>query len=115
MRQIACARCGRRVPVKCGVMPRRCTCGEEFEWAPLDGPGSLAVVLLAFALLMSFDSCPHMVRAAASSRFHRPVRCGLDCRLPLALRMRDAARSFWFGADGASNIPSLPRSMRRFA
>lgn len=40
MRQIACARCGRRVPVKCGVMPRRCTCGEEFEWAPLDGPGS---------------------------------------------------------------------------
>ena len=32
---------------------RRCTCGEEFEWAPLDGPGSLAVVLLAFALLMS--------------------------------------------------------------
>lgn len=53
MRRIACARCGRRVPVKCGVMPRRCTCGEEFEWAPLDGPGSLAVVLVAFALLMS--------------------------------------------------------------
>ena len=61
------------------------------------------------------DSCPHMARAAASSRFYRPVRCGLDCRFPLALRMRDAARSFWFGADGASNIPSLPRSMRRFA
>lgn len=53
MRRIACARCGRRVPVKCGVMPRRCTCGEEFEWTPLDGPGRLASVLLAFALLMS--------------------------------------------------------------
>ena len=100
MRQIACARCGRRVPVKCGVMPRRCTCGEEFEWAPLDGPGSLAVVLLAFALLMSFDSCPHMACAAASSRFYRPVRCCVDCRFLLVSRMRDAARSFWLGAYG---------------
>lgn len=34
-------------------MPRRCTCGEEFEWAPLDGPSRLAAVLVAFALLMS--------------------------------------------------------------
>lgn len=41
------------MPVKCGVMPRRCACGEEFEWAPLDGTGRLASVLVAFALLMS--------------------------------------------------------------
>lgn len=53
MRRIACARCGRRVPVKFGVMPRRCACGEEFEWEPLDGFGRLTAVLAAFALLMS--------------------------------------------------------------
>lgn len=53
MRRIACARCGRRLPVKFGVMPRRCACGEEFEWAPLGGFGRSTAVLAAFALLMS--------------------------------------------------------------
>ena len=53
MGKMVCARCGRRVPVKFGVMPRRCACGTEFEWAPMGGAGRFAVVLVAFALLMS--------------------------------------------------------------
>ena len=51
--EMACARCGRRVPVKFGVMPRRCSCGAEFEWAPFGGAGRVAAVLTALALLMS--------------------------------------------------------------
>lgn len=51
--EMACARCGRRVPVKFGVMPRRCSCGAEFEWAPFGGAGRVAAFLMALALLMS--------------------------------------------------------------
>lgn len=51
--EMACARCGRRVPVRFGVMPRRCACGAEFEWAPFGGAGRVAAVLAALALLMS--------------------------------------------------------------
>ena len=51
--EMACARCGRRVPVRFGVMPRRCSCGAEFEWAPFAGAGRVAAVLAALALLMS--------------------------------------------------------------
>lgn len=51
--EMACARCGRRVPVRFGVMPRRCACGAEFEWAPFAGAGRAAAVLAALALLMS--------------------------------------------------------------
>lgn len=51
--EMACARCGRRVPVRFGVMPRRCACGAEFEWAPFAGAGRAAAVLTALALLMS--------------------------------------------------------------
>lgn len=51
--EMACARCGRRVPVKFGVMPRRCACGAEFEWAPMGGAGRVASVLAALVLLMS--------------------------------------------------------------
>ena len=43
MGKMACARCGRRVPVRFGVMPRRCACGA----------GRVAAFLMAFALLMS--------------------------------------------------------------
>lgn len=50
--EMACARCGRRVPVRFGVMPRRCACGAEFEWAPFGGAGRVAAVLAALALLM---------------------------------------------------------------
>ena len=53
MGEVACARCGRRVSVRFGVMPRRCACGTEFEWAPMGGAGRFAVVLVAFVLLMS--------------------------------------------------------------
>lgn len=53
MGEMACARCGRRVPVRFGVMPRRCACGAEFEWAPMGGAGRAAAVLAALALLMS--------------------------------------------------------------
>lgn len=53
MGEMACARCGRRVPVRLGVMPRRCACGAGFEWAPSGGAGRFAVALVAFALLMS--------------------------------------------------------------
>lgn len=53
MGEMACARCGRRVPVRFGVMPRRCACGAEFEWAPLGGAGRVAAFLMALALLMS--------------------------------------------------------------
>lgn len=53
MGEMACARCGRRVPVRFGVMPRRCACGAEFEWAPFSGAGRAAAVLAALALLMS--------------------------------------------------------------
>ena len=53
MGEMTCARCGRRVPVKFGIMPRRCACGAEFEWAPFGGAGRAAAVLSAFALLMS--------------------------------------------------------------
>lgn len=51
--EMACARCGRRVPVRFGVMPRRCACGAEFEWAPFGGAGRVAAFLMALALLMS--------------------------------------------------------------
>lgn len=51
--EMACARCGRRVPVKFGVMPRRCSCGAEFEWAPFGGAGRVAAFLMVLALLMS--------------------------------------------------------------
>ncbi len=51
--EMACARCGRRVPVRFGVMPRRCSCGAEFEWAPFGGAGRVAAFLAALALLMS--------------------------------------------------------------
>ena len=44
---------GRRVPVRFGVMPRRCSCGAEFEWAPFGGAGRVAAFLAALALLMS--------------------------------------------------------------
>ncbi len=53
MLKLTCARCGQRVPVKLGVMPRRCACGAEFEWAPMGGAGRVASVLAALALLMS--------------------------------------------------------------
>lgn len=53
MGEMTCARCGRRVPVGLGVMPRRCACGAGFEWAPFGGAGRFAVALVAFALLMS--------------------------------------------------------------
>lgn len=54
MLKLTCVRCGRRVPVKFGVMPRRCACGAEFEWAPFAGAGRVAAVLAALALpLMS--------------------------------------------------------------
>lgn len=29
MGRMTCARCGRRVPVRLGVMPRRCACGAS--------------------------------------------------------------------------------------
>lgn len=51
--EMACARCGRRVPVRFGVMPRRCSCGAEFEWAPFGGAGRVAAFSMALALLMS--------------------------------------------------------------
>lgn len=51
--EMACARCGRRVPVRFGVMSRRCACGAEFEWAPFGGAGRVAAFLMALALLMS--------------------------------------------------------------
>ena len=51
--EMACARCGRRVPVRFGVMSRRCACGVEFEWAPFGGAGRVAAFLMALALLMS--------------------------------------------------------------
>nr|WP_317440491.1 hypothetical protein [uncultured Collinsella sp.] len=51
--EMACARCGRRVLVRFGVMPRRCACGAEFEWAPFGGTGRVAAFLMALALLMS--------------------------------------------------------------
>lgn len=53
MGKMTCARCGRRVPVRFGVMPRRCACGTEFEWAPMDGAGRAVAVLAALALLMA--------------------------------------------------------------
>lgn len=53
MGKMACARCGRRVPVRFGVMSRRCACGVEFEWAPFGGAGRVAAFLMALALLMS--------------------------------------------------------------
>lgn len=53
MMGMACAQCGRRVPVKLGVMPRRCACGAEFEWAPMGGAGRVASALAVLALLMS--------------------------------------------------------------
>ena len=53
MGEMTCARCGRRVPVKFGVMPRRCACGVEFEWSPFGGVGRAAAFLAALALLMS--------------------------------------------------------------
>ena len=53
MGEMACAHCGRRVPVKFGVMPRRCACGAEFEWAPMGGAGRAVAVLAALVLLMS--------------------------------------------------------------
>ena len=52
MGKMTCVRCGRRVPVKFGVMPRRCACGAEFEWAPFAGAGRVAA-LAALVLLMS--------------------------------------------------------------
>lgn len=53
MGKMACARCGRRVSVRFGVMPRRCACGAEFEWAPFGGAGRAAAFLMPLALLMS--------------------------------------------------------------
>lgn len=53
MGEVACARCGRRVSVRFGVMPRRCSCGAEFEWAPMGGARRVAAFLMALALLMS--------------------------------------------------------------
>ncbi len=53
MLKLTCAHCGRRVPVKFGVMPRRCVCGAEFEWAPMGGAGRVAAALAVLALLMS--------------------------------------------------------------
>lgn len=53
MGELACAHCGRRVPVKFGVMPRRCACGAEFEWASMGGAGRAVAVLAALVLLMS--------------------------------------------------------------
>lgn len=53
MMGMACAQCGRRVPVKLGVMPRRCVCGAEFEWAPFGGAGRVAAALAVLVLLMS--------------------------------------------------------------
>lgn len=53
MGEMACAHCGRRVPVKFGVMPRRCVCGAEFEWAPFGGAGRVAAALAVLALFMS--------------------------------------------------------------
>lgn len=53
MGKMVCARCGRRLPVRLGVMPRRCVCGAEFEWAPMGGPGGAAAALAVGALLMS--------------------------------------------------------------
>ena len=34
-------------------MPRRCSCGAEFEWAPFGRAGRVAAFLAALALLMS--------------------------------------------------------------
>ena len=51
--EMICARCGRRAPVRFGVMPRRCACGAEFEWAPFGGTGRVAAFLRALAQLMS--------------------------------------------------------------
>lgn len=51
--KMTCTHCGRRVPVKFGVMPRRCVCGVEFEWAPFGGAGRVAAALAVLALLMS--------------------------------------------------------------
>ena len=53
MGEVACARFGRRVSVRFGVMPRRCACGTESEWAPFGGAGRVAAFLMALALLMS--------------------------------------------------------------
>lgn len=53
MLKLTCAHCGRRVPVKFGVMPRLCVCGAEFEWAPFGGAGRVAAALAVLALLMS--------------------------------------------------------------
>lgn len=53
MLKLTCARCGQRVPVRFGVMPRRCSCGAEFEWAPFGGAGRVAAALAVLALLMS--------------------------------------------------------------
>lgn len=53
MLKLTCARCGRRVPVKFGVISRRCSCGAEFEWAPMGGAGRVAAALAVLALLMS--------------------------------------------------------------
>ena len=53
MLKLTCVRCGRRLPLKLGVMPRRCACGAEFEWAPFGGAGRVAAALAVLALLMS--------------------------------------------------------------
>jgi len=53
MLKLTCTRCGRRVPVKFGVISRRCSCGAEFEWAPMGGAGRVAAFLMALAPLMS--------------------------------------------------------------
>ncbi len=53
MGKMTCACCGRRVPVRLGVMPRRCSCGAEFEWVPFGGAGRVAAFLAALALLMA--------------------------------------------------------------
>lgn len=52
MLKLTCVRCGRRLPLKLGVMPRRCACGAEFEWAPFGGAGRVAAALAVLALLM---------------------------------------------------------------
>ena len=53
MLKLTCTRCGRRVPVKFGVISRRCSCGAEFEWVPMGGAGRVAAFLMALAPLMS--------------------------------------------------------------
>lgn len=53
MGEMACARCGRRLTVRFGVMPRRCSCGAEFEWAPMRGTGRVALIVAVLALLIS--------------------------------------------------------------